>query len=195
MVDVSAFWQSLKCTWVRRLIVTDAFWPEILNIELQKNNSNIQKILNSGPSYLQNVAKKIKNKFWQNCFFSLANVLRESSFSNPEKFYLFSIFQNPLFKFARRSLPFNNYGFPGHRIAQVADFYKSQGHLYSLNELNEVYNTRMSQNQLERIHVAIQTGLASLNLNLGVCDWHPPPRQSNIISIANQNKKGSQGQV
>ena len=61
-------------------------------------------------------------------------------FSNPERFYLFSIFQNPLFKFARRSLPWNNYGFPGHRITQVSDFYKSQGHLYCLNELNEVYN-------------------------------------------------------
>ena len=40
------------------------------------------------------------------------------------------------------------------------------------------------------LHAAIQAGLASLNLNLGVCVWHPPPRQSNIISIANQHKKG-----
>ena len=126
MVDVSAFWQSLKCTWVRRLLATDAFWPKILDLELQKNNSNINKILSSGPSYLQNVAKKIKNKFWQNCLFNLANVLRESSFSNPENFYLFSIFQNPLFKFARRSLPWNNYGFHGHRITQVSDFYKAR---------------------------------------------------------------------
>ena len=159
MVDVSAFWQSLKCTWVRRLLVTDAFWPEILNKELQKNNSNIQQIINSGPSYLQNVAKKMKNKFWQNCFFSLANVLRESSFSNPEKFYLFSIFHDPLFKFARRSLPWNDYGFPGHRITQVSDFFKSQANFYCLNELNEVHNTSMTQSQLDRIHAAISQDL------------------------------------
>ena len=190
MVDVSTFWQSLKCTWVRRLLVTDAFWPEILNLELLKNGSNLHKILNSGPSYLQNVAKNIKNKFWKNCIFSLANVSRDSSFSNPEKFYLFNIFQNPLFKFARKPLPWANYGNPRHRITQVCDFYKFQGILYSLIELNGMYNTSMTQSQLDRIHVAIQAGLASLNLNIGVCEWHPLPRQSNIISIANQNQKG-----
>ena len=184
MVDVSTFWQSLKCTWVRRLLVTDAFWPEILHLELLKNDSNIKKILISGPSYLQNVAKNMKNKFWKNCLSSLANVSRESSFSNPEQFYLFSIFQNPLFKFARKPLQWITYGNPRHRIAQVCDFYKSKGTFYSLNELNEVYDTSMTQSQLDRIHAAIQAGLASLNLNLGVCEWHPPPRQSILISIA-----------
>ena len=48
----------------------------------------------------------------------------------------------------------------------------------------------MTQNQLDRIHGAIQAGLASLNLNLGRCDWHPAPRQPNIVAIASLNRKG-----
>ena len=48
----------------------------------------------------------------------------------------------------------------------------------------------MSQNQLDRVHDAIEAGLVSLKLNLGRCVWHPAPRQPNIVGIATQNKKG-----
>ena len=190
MVDIYSFWHSLKCTWVRRLLVTDAFLPEIFRIELAKNDSNIQKIVHSGPSYIQNIAKRMKNRFWQNCLFSLADLSRESAFSIPVKFYLFSIFQNPLFKFGRRALPWNNFGNHNHRLELVTNFYKSHRIFYSLTELNELHRTNMTQNQLNHIQAAIQTGLATLNLNLGKCDWHPRPRQSCIIAIANQNIKG-----
>ena len=65
MVDIFSFWQSLKCTWFRRLMTSDSFWPEILQLELTNCNSSLLKILLSGPSHLQNVAKQTKNRFWQ----------------------------------------------------------------------------------------------------------------------------------
>ena len=64
MVDIFSFWHSLECTWVRRLLTTDSFWPKILKLEFINNNTNLLKVFHSGPSYLQNLAKKIKNKFW-----------------------------------------------------------------------------------------------------------------------------------
>ena len=76
MVDIFSFWKSLKCTWLRRILTTSAFWPEILKIELLKYDFSLEKMLFSGPSYLQNVAKKIENKFWKNCFHSLSNLSR-----------------------------------------------------------------------------------------------------------------------
>ena len=48
----------------------------------------------------------------------------------------------------------------------------------------------MTQNQLDHIHDAIRSGLVSLNMNLGKCDWHPTPRQPNLVAIANLNTKG-----
>ena len=48
----------------------------------------------------------------------------------------------------------------------------------------------MTEPQLTRIHDAIVSGVASLNLNLGKCAWHQLPRQSIIIHVASQNKKG-----
>ena len=190
MVDIFSFWQSLKCTWLRRMLTTSAFWPEILKLELLKYGFNLENMLYSGPSYLQNVAKQIRNNFWKNCFDSITKLSRESIFSNPERFYLFSIFQNPLFKSARRALPRSNFGNPDHKIQLVSDFFKSEGSLYSLEELNSLNNTTMTENQLKNIQQAIQLGLASLNLNLGQCDWHPAPKQPNIVAIANLNIKG-----
>ena len=190
MVDIFSFWQSLKCSWLRRLLTSDAFWPKIIMIELANYNTSLVKVLNSGPSHLQNIANQVKNKFWKNCFISLNILSRESAFSNPERFYLFSIFQNPLFKCAGRALPRINFGNPDHKIQQVSDLFKSSGIFYSLEEINNLYNTTMTQNQLDRIHGAIQAGLASLNLNLGRCDWHPAPRQPNIVAIASLNIKG-----
>ena len=64
MVDIANFWKSLKCTWVRRLLSTKAFWPKIFSKTLAIHGSSTDRVLFSGPSYLQNLAKKIKNKFW-----------------------------------------------------------------------------------------------------------------------------------
>ena len=50
MVDVKSFWQSLKCTWIRRLLNTDAFWPKILEKNLTKNSTTTDKLLFAGPS-------------------------------------------------------------------------------------------------------------------------------------------------
>ena len=121
---------------------------------------------------------------------SLANLVKESHFSSPENFYLFSIFQNPLFKSGKRCLIRCNFGNLEHKIFTVADFFKSEGIFYSQDELQSTYSIRLTKLQLDRIQNAIKSGLASLNINLGSCTWHPAPRQSIMIQIATQNKKG-----
>ena len=168
----------------------DAFWPQILKLELSKINFSLMNVFHLGPSDLQNIAKRTQNKFWRDCFFAFANLSREAIFLYPNRFYLLSIFRNPLFKSARRALQRNVFGKLEHKIELVSDFYKSGGVRYKLDELNLLYDTNMTQIQLNRIHDAIQTGLASLNLNLCLCDWHPAPRQPIIVGIAMQNKKG-----
>ena len=123
MVDVGTFWQSLKCSWVRRLLSTDAFWPKILNKTLNNYDSSLNTILFSGPSYLQSLSKKISNKFWQNFLLSLANFVSEIPYANPEKFYLLIIFNNPLFKAGRKCLTRSDFGNRNHNLSLVADFF------------------------------------------------------------------------
>ena len=112
------------------------------------------------------------------------------AYINPEFFYLFSIFRNPLFKHGNRALQWNNFGNPGHSIRQAGDLYKSDGVFLSLQDLNLKYGTTVSQPQLTRLQNAVRNGIQSLNLNLGRCTWQAEPKQSILIHIATQNKKG-----
>ena len=123
----------------------------------------------------------------------LANLLHEAHFASPEIFYLLPIFDNPLFKNGRRALKRCNFNNPEHKIEQVAHFYRTEGNLYTLVEINDRYGTRMTQAQLQSIHDAIVSGLAALNLNLGNCTWQPEPRQPTVVQIAARNIKGCRG--
>ena len=193
MVDISAFWQSLKCSWVRRLLTTDAFWPRILDKNLEQCDIQLNQVLFKGPSFLLAISKKIKNKFWQHFLSSLSNLQKEASYAVPENFYLFSVFNNPLFKKGNKCLKRCNFGNESHVLEQVADFFESEGQLYNLAEINAKYGTSMTNAQLSNIQHAITSGLASLNLNIGKCTWHQEPRQSILIQIACRNKKGCRG--
>ena len=121
---------------------------------------------------------------------SLANLSQELAYSSLKSIYRFSIFNNPLFKSGKRCLPRRSFGNPSHSLNLVCDFFTSEYNLYNLDDLNLTYGTAMTQPQLDRIHNAINTGITSLNLNLGRCIWHQSPRQSVIINIDALNKKG-----
>ena len=94
MVDISNFWQSLKCSWVRRLLTTDAFWPRILEKNLIHTGTQTNKVLFAGPSFLLAISKKIKNKFWQkffSCAYLTCNVKLHTLFLKIFTFFQFSI--------------------------------------------------------------------------------------------------------
>ena len=114
---------------------------------------------------------------------SLANLSQELAYSSLKSIYLFSIFNNPLFKSGKRCLPRRSFGNPSHSLNLVCDFFTSEYNLYNLDDLNMTYGTAMTQPQLDRIHNAINTGITSINLNLGRCIWHQSPRQSAFIHI------------
>ena len=52
MVDIASFWKSLKCSWLRRLLKTDSFWPKILHHELESLGMTLFPTLFLGPSHL-----------------------------------------------------------------------------------------------------------------------------------------------
>ena len=193
MVDIKTFWQSLKCSWVRRLLKTNAFWPSILEINLKEINSQTNQILFAGPSFLKEIAKQIKNKFWREVLLCLADLHTEASYALPEHFYLFPIFNNILFKNGNRTLKSGNFGNFTHQIQQVADLYSAEGQLATLDEINAKYATTMTFIQLTTIQNSITSGLVALNLNHGKCVWFQEPRQSIIILIATRNTKGCRG--
>ena len=126
-------------------------------------------------------------------FISLACLEKEATFASPENFYLFPVFDNPLFKNGRRTLKGTAFDNIEQKIEQVSNLFKSESEFYTLNELNLRYDTVLTQHKLDVLHAAIRAGLASLNINLSKCTWHQEPRQSLIIQIASRNLKGCRG--
>ena len=184
MVEVSTFWNSLKCSWTRRILQSNAFWPKILEKNLAEQNFATNDLLFSGPAALLALSKKIKNQFWQNFLTSVSSLLKETPYALPENFYLLPVFNNPLFKTGRICLKNVGFGNPTHNIKLVADLYSSSGQIGTLADINTKFGTEISQFQFNRIHTALNSGRNLLNLNIGLCNWHQEPRQSALIQIS-----------
>ena len=60
MVDITAFTNSLKLTWLKRMMTSENTWVRVANLEL----GDIQNILCYGTVKLNTLCKQIQNPFW-----------------------------------------------------------------------------------------------------------------------------------
>ena len=98
--DVSSFWLSLKFSWFRRAINTNAFWPNILVNDVNKilnTTVPLTDILQFGPNFLALIGKKIKNTFWKQIFSNVTPFMQGAIFCHPENISIAPIWDNPLF--------------------------------------------------------------------------------------------------
>ncbi len=59
MLNIRAFISALKATWIRRLIIKNGEWQNIVNKLI-----NLRDIVNLGDVHARQVSEKISNKFW-----------------------------------------------------------------------------------------------------------------------------------
>jgi len=79
VTDISAFWNSLKFSWLRRLLKTEAFWPQILTMETQRiigNEIDTVGLMKLGPRMLHSIGKKFENQFWKEVFCTVEPIMR-----------------------------------------------------------------------------------------------------------------------
>ena len=161
-----------------------------MGIELKKQNCNLNDLFFSGPSKLLELSKGISNKFWANVMSNAAILSKEASYSNPECFYLFPIWNNPMFKNGRRVFYNPNLFQQNHKLLIVADLFSSPGVHMTRAELHRKFNINISPVYLNKIHQAITSAANDLNFNLGRAEWHCEPRQSIIIRLAQKQISG-----
>ena len=95
--DIEQFWSSFKFSWLRRLISTQAFWPNIILqtiSKVQNKTVTAAELLNFGPSLLCNIGKKMNNKFWRQVLLSTRGLNQGAIFCNPEKLSISSFWHN-----------------------------------------------------------------------------------------------------
>ena len=73
MIDIKDFWQSFRFSWFRRLIKTEAFWPNILLKSIQEATGEAvdkNELFEMGPAKILKIGKRLKNvenSFWNIC--------------------------------------------------------------------------------------------------------------------------------
>ena len=72
MVNLQAFIEALKLTWIRRLLNTDRKWQDFIKLEL-----DVEKLLSCNTEYLVENIKKMNNSFWINVLKSIIKFNRK----------------------------------------------------------------------------------------------------------------------
>ena len=72
MVNIEAFVNSMKVTWLKRLVETEAEWAKVIATELPF----IHDIFWYGSTKLQKICKEIKNQFWKDVVQAFASFSR-----------------------------------------------------------------------------------------------------------------------
>ena len=86
MINLKAFMNSMKLTWLRRITTTDSPWQSII-----KGTINFNEISSFGASYIESLLPKIKNKFWTDVL-NYSEILKLNKIDNED-----SVLSSPIF--------------------------------------------------------------------------------------------------
>ena len=91
MINLKAFVQGLKITWVKRLLTKSSQWQHLISHTINLN-SIINCIINCGQKYTDSVIKDIKNLF----FFKAYSIFLEcNTLKDGDNLLCSSIYHNP----------------------------------------------------------------------------------------------------
>ena len=124
MPDVKTFWESLKCSWARRLMNYGTAWHKILQANLLACNVEINELLYNGPNELKKTAFNIKNEFWKEVLDIFAKLSTNIINFRAHYFFHLNLFDNEMFKYGENTI--RKFDFPSlwsQRVVQIGDLY------------------------------------------------------------------------
>ena len=161
-IDVKEFWSSLKFSWLRRLCNTSAFWPKILTNEINRVSSEsytTSDLLQLGPKMLENIGKKLKNKFWSQVLCSVTPFMQGALFCHPEKIFISPFWENP--SITKNNKPIKKSAFPtiSRKINIIADFFHTgcgTGELLTQDEFQQKHDCIIDTETFIELHYIIK---------------------------------------
>ena len=194
MVDIGQFWTALKLSWLRRLLKSKAFWPNILELNIQKllnKHISSSELLQFGPNFLTNIGKKIGNPFWKQVFIAIAPLMQGAIFCSPEKILMSPFWDNSLILRNNRHIKTSSFPAISSKIKTIADFYVNGTNIFATkHELESKYDIEISEENLRELHyiVTITRQRVGVKPNIGTEPYYPT--QPLLINILNITKTG-----
>ena len=194
MPDVEKFWCAFKFSWLRRLLLTHSYWPEIVCHQISKiHQSRVSpsEILQFGPSYLCKIGKKVKNKFWSEVLASTVHISEGQTFYSPEKILFGSFWYNPNIKRNNKIIRFEDFPKLANKINVLADFYyPSTNKFMSLEDFQTRYNIDFDVLKFIDIRYFINLALQKLKFPSHKLICANYPLKPTLIDIALSTNKG-----
>ena len=167
MINVKAFINSLKITWIRRLIRSKSGWVNITDELI-----NIEKLCLCGKDFIENLINKITNPFWIDVLKALCQLIDTVKIDNTN-IQDIPIFYNPNIKINGKSIFLNKLYKAG--INCIGDLFNSDGSFSSAEQINIKYNLSLNFLTFQQLKCAIKKCLTDLSLKTeNICKQHRP---------------------
>ena len=167
MPDIEQFWFSFKFSWLRRLLTTNSYWPNILldriNAAYGKKYSNAQ-ILELGPILLEKIGKSLKNNFWKQVLSSTSKILEGYIFDNPEMMLYTPFWYNPNIRRGNKAIKYSDFHELQDKIEIIGDFFKPGTNTFmNFDDFRRRYETEISDNKLIDIRYTLRVALQRID--------------------------------
>lgn len=179
MLNLNAFIEAMKSTWVRRLLINDCKWQEIIKLEIDMN-----MVAGCHTKYVENNMPNITNKFWRDVLQSFININRKKVV-NKDDILQTPIFYNEKIKIGGTYIFYNAWYKKG--IKFVNDLIKQNGIFYSYEDFIEYTGIKPNTLQYHGTIRAIKEYLKTIDPNI-VNKERCPFIPSHILPLLKQEK-------
>ena len=197
MTDLETFWNALKFSWLRRLLMTSSFWPEILKIHFSEAIGThiecVTEILMLGPIKLSQLSKKLNNDFWHQVFCIVPRMMDGAMACYPEKFLSSPLFDNNMI--VRNSKVLKEADFPEleGKVTIVSDFFfNGTTQLMDFDTFCVARSSEISELKFIDIRYTLTRAIQKLNISMNRLLPTYKPEIPLLINTILLSKRGCQ---
>lgn len=181
MVNVNAFIEALKLTWIRRLLLSDCKWQFFIKSEIK-----IETLAACKTKYIEKLINNVQNTFWKDVLQSFINMNKVID-TNEEQVLKSPLFYNDSIKIGGSYIYYSSWFQTG--IRYINDLLKDNGEFYTHEEFRDI--TGINSNTLLYYGTirAIKSYLKEIKVNITHKE-KSPFIPSHILPLL-QQRKGS----
>ena len=127
MINLNAFVNALKSTWIRRLLLNESKWQELIKIHI-----NLEMLTSCNVEYIQDILSTLNNQFWKDVLKSFLDINYETEIGE-EQILKSPLFYNRNIKIDRKYVFYKTWYDKGIRF--VNDLVNQNGSFYSYQEV------------------------------------------------------------
>ena len=165
MINIKAFIDALKLTWLRRLITYDSKWQHFI-----KSYIDLNKLMGCHLNYIEHCKKSIENPFWMDVLNAFIKINSEKVI-NEDQVLKCPLFYNNNIKVGGTHIYYTNWYKKG--IKYINDLIKEDGEFYTLEEFIETTGIQTNHLQFYETLRAIKLYLKHVNVKMNSKNQNP----------------------